>query len=396
MAISEASHAEIDYDALSEYRLTRARAKLAEHGFAAGLLFDPLNVRYTTSIGIALVWNLHVSFRWALVPVESEPVVWDYDESMHVARERYAGDLRPALGWTFFGSGSNTGRDTKAFAEEIKAELSSRGLLGERLAVDRLETGAFLALLDAGLNIGDAQPPLEEARAIKGPDELKIIRRNMRCTDTAIEALRGAIEPGRTELEIWTAFMSSALGQGAEYSETRLLSSGPRTNPWMQEVTRRVVNDGDLVGFDTDLVGEDGYLCDVSRTYLCGTSPTDQQRRLYNAAYEYVHGNIPDMRAGASFEELGERLKQRLPAELDALKYPFIAHGAGLADEYPCVKWDNHHPGVLETGMVMSVECYAGPQGAGEGVKLEEQIVITESGPEILSAAPYDEHLLAG
>ena len=109
MAISEASHAEIDYEALSEYRLARARAKLAEHGFAAGLLFDPLNVRYTTSIGIALVWNLHVSFRWALVPVESAPVVWDYDESMHVARERYAGDLRPALGWTFFGSGSQHG-----------------------------------------------------------------------------------------------------------------------------------------------------------------------------------------------------------------------------------------------------------------------------------------------
>jgi Xaa-Pro aminopeptidase len=260
--------------------------------------------------------------------------------------------------------------------------------------VDRLETVAFLALLDAGLEIGDAQPALEEARAVKGPGELDIIRRNMRATDAAIDALRATIEPGRTELEIWTAFMSSALGHGAEYSETRLLSSGPRTNPWMQEVTRRVVEDGDLVGFDTDLVGEDGYLCDISRTYLCGDKPTDDQRRLYNVAYEYVHGNLPDMRAGASFEELGERLKQRLPAEFEALRYPFIAHGSGLADEYPCIKWDNHHPGELEPGMVMSVECYAGAQDGRDGVKLEEQVVITESEPEILSAAPYDDLLL--
>src|SRR6202044_1900652 len=134
----------------------------------------------------------------------------------------------------------------------------------------------------------------------------KIIRRNLRRTDIAIEALRAAIAPGRTELEIWSAFMASSLQQGAEYAECRLLSSGPRTNPWMQEVTRRVVADGDLVAFDTDLVGEDGYLSDVSRTYLCGSTPTDEQRRLYATAYEYVHGNLPDLRAGASFEELGE------------------------------------------------------------------------------------------
>jgi Xaa-Pro aminopeptidase len=394
MAVSQASQSQIDFDAVREYRLERTRSQLKEHGFASAVLFDPLNVRYATSVGIAFIYNLHVSFRWALVPVESAPVVWEYGEAMHVGRERFSGDLRAAPSWTFFGSGRNTARDAKAFAAEIKSELGARGLAGERLAVDRLETVAFLALLDAGLEIGDAQPALEEARAVKCPEELDIIRRNMRATDAAIEALRATIEPGRTELEVWTAFMSAALGRGAEYSETRLLSSGPRTNPWMQEVTGRVIEDGDLVGFDTDLVGEDGYLCDISRTYLCGNHATDEQKRLYNQAYEYVHGNIPDMRAGASFAELGERLRERLPAELDSLRYPFIAHGSGLADEYPCIKWDNHHPGVLEPGMVMSVECYAGVEGGREGVKLEEQVVITDSEPEILSAAPYDDLLL--
>jgi Xaa-Pro dipeptidase len=394
MASSPAPKTSIDYEAVSAYRLERARASLRQHGFAAALLFDPLNVRYTTSVGIALVWNLHVSFRWALVPVESPPVLWDYSEAMHVAQERFSGDLRPAPAWTFFGSGSNSARDAKAFATAIKAELAARGLAAERLAVDRLETVAFLALLDAGIEIGDAQPALEEARAIKSPEELDIIHRNMRACDLAVEAFRAAIEPGRTELEMWSAYMSAALRFGAEYSETRMLSSGPRTNPWMQEAARRVVEDGDLVALDTDLIGEDGYLCDISRTYLCGNAATDEQRRLYNQAYEYVHGNLPDLRAGASFEELGERLRRRLPPELQPLRYPFIAHGSGMGDEYPCVKWDNHHAGVLEPGMVMSVECYAGVQGGTQGVKLEEQVVITECDPEILSAAPYDDLLL--
>jgi len=394
MAMSHAPQTAIDFAAVSAYRLERARARLREHGFAAALLFDPLNVRYTTSVGIALVWNLHVSFRWALVPVESAPVLWDYSEAMHVARGRFPGDLRPAPAWTFFGSGSNTARDAKAFATEIKAELAARGLAGERLAIDRLETVAFLALLDAGIEIGDAQPALEEARAIKSPGELDIIRRNMRACDLAMDALHAAIDPGRTELELWSAYMSAALRLGAEYSETRMLSSGPRTNPWMQEAALRVVENGDLVALDTDLIGEDGYLCDISRTYLCGNKATDEQRRLYNQAYEYVHGNLPDLRAGASFEELGERLKKRLPPELEPLRYPFIAHGSGMGDEYPCVKWDNHHAGVLEPGMVMSVECYAGVQGGTQGVKLEEQVLVTESGAEILSAAPYDDLLL--
>jgi Xaa-Pro aminopeptidase len=394
MTISQAPQAAIDYEAVSAYRLERARAGLRRHGFAAALLFDPLNVRYTTSVGVALVWNLHVSFRWVLVPVESAPVLWDYSEAMHVARERFSGDLRPAPAWTFFGSGSNTARDAKGFATAVRAELAARGLATERLAVDRLETVAFLALLDAGIEIGDAQPALEEARAVKSPEELDIIRRNMRACDRAMEALRATIEPGRTELEMWSAYMSAALRFGAEYSETRMLSSGPRTNPWMQEVAGRVVADGDLVALDTDLIGEDGYLCDISRTYLCGNTATDEQRRLYNQAYEYVHGNLPDLRAGASFEELGQRLKKRLPPELEPLRYPFIAHGSGMGDEYPCIKWDNHHAGVMEPGMVMSVECYAGVPGGRQGVKLEEQVVITESDPEILSAAPYDDLLL--
>jgi Xaa-Pro dipeptidase len=164
----------------------------------------------------------------------------------------------------------------------------------------------------------------------------------------------------------------------------------------MQEATDRVVHDGELVGFDTDLVGERGYLMDISRTYLCGDRPaTDEQRRLFQIAYAYVHDSLPEFRPGASFEELGRKLGPRLPDEFHALRYPFIAHGTGMVDEYPCVKFDNHHEGELEVGMVMSVEAYVGAVAGSEGVKLEEQVIIGDDGPEIISEAPYDERLLA-
>jgi Xaa-Pro dipeptidase len=163
----------------------------------------------------------------------------------------------------------------------------------------------------------------------------------------------------------------------------------------MQEASDRVLEDGDLVGMDTDLVGRDGYLTDYSRTYLCGNSkPTDEQRRLYQVAYEFVYNAIDEIRPGASFRELGERLARRMPEKYHAQRYPFIAHGSGLADEWPAIKFADHHDGEVRMGMSLSVEAYVGEVDGNDGVKLEEQILVLDSGPEIISRAAHDERLL--
>jgi Xaa-Pro aminopeptidase len=145
------------------------------------------------------------------------------------------------------------------------------------------------------------------------------------------------------------------------------------------------------------MIGRDGYFIDVSRTYLCGdVEPTAEQRDLYRSAYEFVHGNIPDMVAGRSFAELGERMAARFPAEYYARRYLLIGHGAGLCDEYPAIKWETHHDGELQVGMVMCLEAYCGRVGGRDGVKLEEQLVVTDDGPEIISSASaHEERLLA-
>jgi Xaa-Pro aminopeptidase len=389
-------HEDFDEGRMRRERLSRAQAGLRAQGLGAALLFDPNNVRYTTSIGVAVVENLHVPSRWALVPAEGEPVLWEYEDALHLAETRFGGDIRPAHGWTFFGSGSNSARDAASFADEIDDALRERGLAGERLGVDRVSAVAFLALQSRGIVIADAQPAIEEARAVKTEDEQRILRRNAAICDRAVEAMRAAIEPGVTENHLWGGFLGQALGDGAEYSETRLLASGPRTNPWMQEASDRVVQQGDLVGLDTDLIGRDGYLTDYSRTYLCGDArPTDEQRRLYTVAYEFVHAAIPEFVPGASFRELGERLGPRLGDEFQQQRYPFVAHGSGLADEWPAVVFEGHHDGEVQVGMSISVEAYVGAVGGRDGVKFEEQIIITEDGAEIISGASHEQRLLA-
>ena len=207
--------------------------------------------------------------------------------------------------------------------------------------MDRLETGGHLALARAGVRVMDAQPALERARAVKTWDELTALRANARVCDQGIERAAGAAPPRRLrERAVGARWSGPRFARGAEWCETRLLSSGPRTNPWMQEATDRLVRDGDLVAFDTDLVGRHGYLTDVSRTYLCGDGrPRDEQRRLHRVAYDFLHTCLPEIRAGRSFEELGRRLGPLLPEEFRAQRYPFIAHGTGLVDEYPCVNF---------------------------------------------------------
>ena len=116
-------------------RLERAQAGLKKSGLGAALLFDPNNVRYAASIGVAVVENLHVPSRWLLLPAEGQPILWEYADAFHLAEDRYEGEVRPAHGWTFFGSGSNSALNAKAFASEIADALSGLGLNGERLGV---------------------------------------------------------------------------------------------------------------------------------------------------------------------------------------------------------------------------------------------------------------------
>lgn len=170
--------------------------------------------------------------------------------------------------------------------------------------------------------------------------------------------------------------------------------TGPRTNPWFQEATDRVIEPGDLVSFDTDLIGPAGYLADVSRAYLAGdVKPIARQQRLYHDAENFLSEIRRELRPGAAFDDLREHLGRRLPQQYHAQRYPFIAHSSGLSDEYPTIVFEGHHQGEIESGMVFSIEAYVGAEAAPEGLKLEEQVLIAPTGSELLSHAPHDERL---
>ena len=139
----------------------------------------------------------------------------------------------------------------------------------------------------------------------------------MRCAihacEASIDEMRVVMRPGLSENELWAALHAGNIKRGGEWIETRILASGPRTNPWFQECGLRLMQAGDLLAFDTDLAGTYGYCCDISRTLIIGDSaPNDRQKHLYQTAYDHVMTNIGPIEAGMSFANM-TRVSHRLP-----------------------------------------------------------------------------------
>jgi Xaa-Pro dipeptidase len=256
-----------------------------------------------------------------------------------------------------------------------------------------------VALAERGWAIADAQEAVERARAVKLPEELRCIRASIAATEAALARMREGIRPGASEDEVWALLHAAVIAADGEYVETRLLASGPRTNPWFQEAGRRPLRSGELVAVDTDVVGRYGYYADFSRTFFCRPGrPSDEQRRLYHLAVEQVQTNVELLRPGRSYREVAEKAWP-IPERYVANRYFVLAHGVGMTGEYPyiCHRQDFEaagYDGVIEEGMTLSVESYIGAEDGGEGVKLEQQVLVTAGGVEVLSTFPYEDDLL--
>jgi Xaa-Pro aminopeptidase len=390
----------IDMVALRAYRLERVREQLRHRDYAGAVLYDPINIRYATGSRNMAVWTMHNAVRYCFIATEGPVVVFDFHNCEHLsAGLETVDEVRPAVAWYYFGAGPRLAERAKTWASEIADLVKAHGGGNRRLALDHCDPEGAAALADLGIEIRNGQEVLETARALKSPEELACMEASIAVCETAMARMREALEPGMTENELWAILNHVNAAMGGEWIETRLLASGARTNPWFQESSDRIIRPGEMVSFDTDMIGPYGYCADISRSYFCGPGrPSDEQRRLYGLAWEQIHFNLDLLKAGLSFRELAERA-WKMPESCRPNRYSVVIHGVGLCDEYPaCVYLDDFetsgYDGLLEAGMTVCVESFIGEAGGREGVKLEQQVLITETGVELLSAFPFEDELL--
>jgi Xaa-Pro aminopeptidase len=390
-----------DLPAMRRYRLDRIRAELKRRDYAGALLYDPVNIRYATDSTNMQLWVAHNLTRHCFVAAEGPVVLFDYFSCEHLSDHAGTVDeVRPAVSFMYMYGGELSGERVKRWAGPIADLVREHGGGNARIAVDHLNPEGVAELARLGVSVGNGEAVMEQARLIKSPDEIIAMRRAIVACEAAMGEMQAALRPGVSENELWAELHRGNIARGGEWIETRLLSSGPRTNPWFQECSSRVIEAGDLVAFDTDLIGPYGFCADLSRTFFCGDGrPTDEQRELFRIAADQIAANTELMRPGTSFRDLVERSTVP-PPDCFPTRYGVLYHGVGLADEYPTLPhasdWTEDTPdGVLEPGMVLCVESYIGRLGGREGVKIEEQVLITATGNETLSSYPLDERLLA-
>jgi len=390
----------VNLPALRRYRLARLRGELKARDYAGALLYDPINIRYACDSRNMAVWCLHNAVRYVFVATEGPVVLFDFHNCDHLsAGNEVIDEVRPAVSWYYFAAGARSAELARRWAGEVAELVRRHGGGNRRLAIDKCDLAGSDALRALGIEIRDGQEVMELARRLKGLEEVACLQHAVGVSAEAMGAMREALTPGMRENELWSILNQVNAARGGEWIETRLLAAGPRSNPWFHECGDDPILAGEMVSFDTDMIGPYGYCADVSRSFLCGDGrPSDAQRRLYGLAWEQIHHNMALLKPGLGFRELAEKA-WRLPASCVANRYSLVVHGVGLCDEYPAVAYLQDfdacgYDGVFEAGMAVCVESYIGEEGGPEGIKLEQQVLITEDGVDLLSTFPFEDALL--
>ena len=389
-----------DLPAMREHRWRRLTAQVAARDYGGLLMFDPLNIRYATDTTNMQLWNAHNPFRACLLCADGHMVLWEYRNAPFLADHNpLVREVRSGASMFYFSTGDASDAAARAFAAQVTEVMAAHAGTNRRLAVDKIMPRGLRALEAAGFEIHDGEEVTEKSRAVKGPDEILAMRCAIHACEAAMAEMEAGTRPGMTEDEIWALLNFGNHVRGGEWVETRLLASGPRTNPWFQECGPRRLQNNEILAFDTDMVGCYGICTDMSRTWWIGDAdPRPDMIDTMRHAHDHIMQNMAMLRPGVTISELVHGGHQ-LRADLWKQKYSCKFHGVGLCDEWPHVDYPDHWTEgawdyALEPGMVLCAEVLASPEGGDFSIKLEDQVLITETGHENLSRYPFDPRLM--
>lgn len=386
---------DFDNNSLIVDRHHRLLKVMADLDVPAVLTSNAINILYATGVRNMTVFSLMGPFRFSLTRADGSVHLWEFAGCEHLVTDNpVVTHVRAAPGITPI-SGPGFQGETSRFTAELNA------ILGEdkRIAIEGFDFPVADAMRSAGLRVSDATGVFSAARILKQPVEIAVMREAISRVEAAAASLEAAIAPGVSEVEAWSEFHRHLIATEGEYVSTRLFQSGPRTFPYFQEAGPRKMQSGDLICFDTDALGYMHYAVDFSRTFLCGSAAaSDQKRSLYQLAYDQLHHNASLMGPGVSFEDFA-RAAWPVPAANRGHGYYCLGHGLGLCGEFPYIPYhfdgvDYALEGEFEPGMVICIESYIGEEQASEGVKLEDQFLITDTSVERLTNYPFCSTLL--
>ncbi len=387
-------------DRMRSYRHQRIVDALVESDLAGVLMFDPLSIRYATDSSNMQLWNTHNPFRACLVCADGYMVIFEYKNAMFISDfNPLVNEVRSGASMFYFSTGDRGHQVANEFVGQVQEILAEHAPSNMRLGIDKIMPRGLRAFEAVGYDVLDGEQVMEMARSIKSHDEIAAMRCATRSCEAACTIMQRETFPGMTEDDVWAIMHAENIKRGGEWIETRLLASGPRTNPWFQECGPRIIQNNEIIAYDTDLIGPYGFCCDISRTYWVGDEkPRQDMIDAMKLGVEHIRHNMELLKPGKTIPEIVSDC-HILPDNMQKQKYGCMMHGVGLCDEWPSILYpDQEKPGAfdheLKVGMCLCVEALISPEGGDFSIKLEDQVVITEDGYENLTEMPFDPVLM--
>jgi Xaa-Pro aminopeptidase len=391
----------VDMDRLRSQRLDRAKRLLAESQLGALLCFDMNNIRYLTATHIG-TWAIDKLARFTLLPQNDEPILWDFGSAArhHQLHCPWLGERsRPGISTLRGALGPEVGQ-AEDVARKIRIELEARGLLGEPIGVDVIELPVLLALQAEGITVLDGQQLMQRARVIKTEDEITLLSTACMMADAAYDELYRAMKPGMSENECVGLVSKVLYDLGSEHVEGVNAISGERCNPHPHVFADRILRPGDPAYFDI-LHAYLGYRTCYYRTFAIG-SASSSQVDAYKRCRHYLDAAIALIRPGtttADVVSVWPRAEEfGFPDEEAAFALQY-GHGIGLSIwEKPIFSrlTSLEHPEVIEEGMVFALETFWPASDGWSAARIEEELVVTADGCEVITRFPAEELLVAG
>ena len=391
----------VDFDRLRRYRIERAKAALDASDCGAFLLFDFYNIRYTTQtwIGGALGDKM---IRYCLLTRDQEPILWDFGSA--VRHHKLYSKWLPDENWRpgFLGFRGAVAPDAGLMRDavtEIKRLLVAAGVADAPVGIDIVEPPFLFEMQRQGLRVADAQQHMLDARVIKSQDEIMLLNQAAAMVDGVYQDIVDVLKPGIRENEIVALANKRLYELGSDQVEAVNAISGERCNPHPHNFTDRIIRPGDQAFFDI-IHSFNGYRTCYYRTFGVG-SATASQRDAYKQAREWMDSSIAAIKPGVSTDAIAKLLPKAtdfgFENEMAAFGLQF-AHGLGLGlHERPIISRLNSldNPIELKAGMVFAMETYCPASDGISAARIEEEVVVTDYGTEILTKFPAQELFVA-
>ncbi len=343
--------------------------------------------------------GLHNPCPYVFLGADGHTRLFDFRNCEHLSAHLESIDeVRPSKAWYLIAAEHGASRSIQGFVDEIVDLVRAHGKGQHSLAYVRLDAEGFIALQAHGVAAASDLELMDFARMIKSSEEIACMQDAIAACEMGLHRMQAAHVPTTSEQALWAVLIHANAEIGGEWMETRLLSAGQRTNAWHNECGEYVIQAGDLVSFDTDLVGRHSYSVDISRAWLTSDGATsDVQRQIYALAHGKVHHDAAELLPGRLFSDVA-RSAYQLPPRFVPRMNRAIAHDFGLCNEYPLIVDREFaaeaYDGQLMGGMVLCVESYVGAPGGTIGVKLEEQVVVKSQGAQAIFGFPFEARLM--